>query len=95
MFAAVPSAARGPREIGPVNGLVVQMSNVGSIVGPPAVAFVATRVGGWSMSPLVLATAAVACLVADSPCGSGILADLTRLAAVSGAVAPPVAGPRP
>lgn len=46
------------------SGLVVQMSNVGSIVGPPAVAFVATHVGGWSMSPLVLATAAVACLVA-------------------------------
>ncbi|NKS63883.1 MFS transporter [Rhodococcus hoagii] len=64
VFAAVPSAARGPREIGPVNGLVVQMSNVGSIVGPPAVAFVATHVGSWSMSPLVLATAAAACLAA-------------------------------
>ncbi|MFM1722934.1 MFS transporter [Rhodococcus sp. PAM 2766] len=64
VFAAVPSAARGPREIGPVNGLVVQMSNLGSIVGPPAVAFVATHVGGWSMSPLVLTTTAVACLAA-------------------------------
>lgn len=63
MFAAVPTAARGPREIGPVNGLVVQMSNVGSIVGPPAVAFVATHVGGWSMSPLVLSSAAAVCLV--------------------------------
>nr|WP_241566195.1 MFS transporter [Prescottella agglutinans] len=64
VFAAVPTAARGPREIGPVNGLVVQMSNVGSIVGPPAVAFVVTHVGGWSLSPLVLTTAAVASLAA-------------------------------
>lgn len=64
VFAAVPTAARGPREIGPVNGLVVQMSNVGSIVGPPAVAFVATHVGGWSMSPLVLTTTAMASLAA-------------------------------
>lgn len=64
VFAAVPSAARGPREIGPVNGLVVQMSNVGSIVGPPTVAFVATHVGGWSMSPLVLTMAAAASLAA-------------------------------
>ena len=64
VFAAVPGVARGPREIGPVNGLVVQMSNVGSILGPPAVAFVATHVGGWSMSPLVLSAAAAVCLAA-------------------------------
>lgn len=64
VFAAVPTVARGPREIGPVNGLVVQMSNVGSIVGPPVVAFVATHVGGWSMSPLVLTTVAAGCLAA-------------------------------
>ncbi|MDH6676912.1 MFS family permease [Rhodococcus sp. LBL1] len=63
VFAAVPGVARGPREVGPVNGLVVQMSNVGSIVGPPSVAFVATHVGGWSMSPLVLSVTAVVCLV--------------------------------
>ncbi|WP_430334629.1 CynX/NimT family MFS transporter [Rhodococcus sp. ACT016] len=64
VFAAVPSVARGPREMGPVNGLVVQMSNVGSIVGPPSVAAVATHVGGWSMSPLVLSTIAAVCLAA-------------------------------
>lgn len=64
VFAAVPAAATGPSEIGPVNGLVVQMSNLGSIVGPPAVAFVATHVGGWAMSPLVLGTAAAVCLAA-------------------------------
>ncbi|PTR24957.1 cyanate permease [Rhodococcus sp. OK519] len=64
VFAAVPAAAAAPGDIGPVNGLVVQMSNVGSIVGPPTVAFVATQAGGWSLSPLVLSSAAVLCLVA-------------------------------
>ncbi|WFR73175.1 hypothetical protein P9209_05175 [Prescottella defluvii] len=63
VFAAVPGVAHGPREVGPVNGLVVQMSNVGSIVGPPSVAFVATHVGGWSVSPLVLSATAAVCLV--------------------------------
>lgn len=66
VFAAIPGVSRGPREVGPVNGLVVQASNAGSIVGPPAVAFVATHAGGWSMSPLVLGAAAAVCLVAGA-----------------------------
>lgn len=64
VFAAVPGAAPSSRETGPVNGLVVQASNMGSIVGPPLVAAVATHVGGWSASPLVLSTVAGICLIA-------------------------------
>lgn len=64
VFAAVPGAARSPREIGPVNGLVVQVSNAGSIIGPPLVAAVATHTGGWSLSPLVLSSVAAVCLIA-------------------------------
>ncbi|HYO86944.1 MAG TPA: MFS transporter [Dermatophilaceae bacterium] len=59
VFAAVPRMAPSPALTGPANGLVVQISNTGSIIGPPLVAALASMVGGWSMSPLVLSTAAV------------------------------------
>lgn len=58
VFAAVPRLAPSPELTGPANGLVVQVSNTGSIIGPPLVAAVASRMGGWSYSPFVLCTAA-------------------------------------
>ncbi len=39
------------------NGLVVQGSNIGQVVGPPAVAALAAWAGGWQMSPLIFIAA--------------------------------------
>lgn len=66
VFGAVPSLAPSHRDVATTNGMVVQASNLGSIVGPPAVAMVAAQAGGWSMSPLVLTTAAVVSLGAGT-----------------------------
>jgi MFS family permease len=40
-----------------VNGLVVQGSNIGQVLGPPAVAALAAATGGWRLSPLVFLAA--------------------------------------
>lgn len=39
------------------NGLVVQGSNIGQVVGPPSVAALAAWAGGWQMSPLIFIAA--------------------------------------
>jgi MFS family permease len=39
------------------NGLVVQGSNIGQVIGPPAVAALAAAAGGWQLSPLVFLVA--------------------------------------
>ena len=44
------------------NGLLVQGSNLGLVIGPPAVAALAVATGGWAWSPAILATSA-ACAV--------------------------------
>lgn len=71
----MPGAVRRPHEIGPVNGLGLQVSNARSIVGPPLVAAVATRAGGWSLSPLVLSSVAAVCLIAGLAARAGTVAD--------------------
>ena len=63
IFAAVPRLAPSPALTGPANGLAVQVSNIGSIIGPPLVAAVASWAGNWSFSPVVLSTAAAAGIV--------------------------------
>jgi MFS family permease len=65
VFVAIPLLAPSPGLIGRANGLVVQASNIGSIIGPPLVGLLAGQVGSFELSPLVLSTsAAVGCLAA-------------------------------
>jgi MFS family permease len=42
-----------PRLVPIANGLVVQGSNIGQLIGPPAVAALAAASDGWQLSPLV------------------------------------------
>jgi cyanate permease len=64
IFGIVPAVAREARTGAMTMGLVVQASHIGQLIGPPLIAAVAARVGGWSMSPLVLVPAASVVLAA-------------------------------
>ena len=46
-FAIAPSFARSPTQIGTVNGILVQASNVAQFVGPTALAATVARFGRW------------------------------------------------
>ena len=46
-FAIAPSFARSPTQIGTVNGILVQASNVAQFVGPTALAAAVARFGRW------------------------------------------------
>lgn len=48
VLAGVPLQAREPSEIATVNGVVVQLLNIGSFIGPPALAALVAHFGGWS-----------------------------------------------
>lgn len=48
VLASVPGQARDPAEIATVNGIVVQLLNIGSFIGPPTLAALVTQFGGWS-----------------------------------------------
>jgi MFS family permease len=48
VLAGVPAQTRDPSEIATVNGVVVQLLNIGSFVGPPALATLVAHFGGWS-----------------------------------------------
>lgn len=64
-MAGVPAHARRPQDIGTINGLIVQGSNLGSLSGPPLVAALVAGLGGFERAGLVLpVAAAVGCLLA-------------------------------
>ncbi|QDO97891.1 MFS transporter [Ferrovibrio terrae] len=48
VLAGVPVQTRDPSEIATVNGVVVQLLNIGSFVGPPALAALVAHFGGWA-----------------------------------------------
>lgn len=48
VLASVPLHARHPQEIATVNGVVVQVLNFGSFIGPPLLAALVAQLGGWS-----------------------------------------------
>ncbi len=50
LFAAIPVHAPRPSLAGATNGLLMQGSNLGILIGPPTVA-VLVSAGGWSMAP--------------------------------------------
>lgn len=67
VFSGLPLHARTAQHIGTGNGIVMQASQVGQFLGPLALAWIATRFGGWHASLWVLlafAAGAVACGVA-------------------------------
>lgn len=48
IFSGLPVHARTPQHISTANGLVLQTSQAGQFVGPVALAWLASRFGGWS-----------------------------------------------
>lgn len=53
-----PVHAPRPNLVATTNGLIMQGSNLGQVIGPPAVAALAAAQGGWSWSPAVISTSA-------------------------------------
>jgi len=64
VFAMLPAIAREANTGATTQGLAVQASHIGQLLGPPAIGTVAAIVGGWYLSPLVLAPAALISLFA-------------------------------
>jgi MFS family permease len=54
VFSGLPVHARTPQHIGTGNGIVMQASQIGQFLGPLAIAWMATRFGGWHASLWVL-----------------------------------------
>jgi hypothetical protein len=57
------------RAIGPINGLLAQAGSLGSLAGPPMLAFWVEG-AGWSLAPVMLLTVAAigaACALAVKP----------------------------
>ena len=47
IFASLPAHAKTPQHIATGNGIVMQASQAGQFLGPLALAWIATRFGGW------------------------------------------------
>lgn len=58
VLGAAPVHAPSTRLVATTNGLIMQGSNFGQTIGPPAAAALAAAFGGWQWSPAVLALAA-------------------------------------
>ena len=68
VFAGLPVHARTPGHIATGNGIVLQFSNLGQFFGPLAIAWIASRFGGWEATLwAMLAFAAV-----GAACGAAI-----------------------
>jgi cyanate permease len=63
-YAALPAMAPTPTAVAAGNGVLVQASNTGSLIGPPAVGVLASATGTWAFSPAVLSSCAVIGLAA-------------------------------
>jgi MFS family permease len=64
IFAGLPVHARSPQHIATGNGMVLQFSNLGQFFGPLAIAWIASRLGGWEATlwaMLAFAAASAAC----------------------------------
>ncbi len=67
IFSGLPVHARTPQHIGTGNGMVMQTSQAGQFIGPIALAWLATRFGGWDATlwaMLALAAGGAVCGVA-------------------------------
>lgn len=63
IYACVPAVAARHDNFGSVNGLVVQASNVGLLLGPPLAAALASVAGWASLGPVYLLTSALSALL--------------------------------
>ena len=63
VLASVPLQAREPGEIATVNGVVIQLLNIGSFIGPPGLAALVTHLGGWNQGRWLLLVAGCTSLV--------------------------------
>ena len=54
VIVAAPHHAPSPAQIGAVNGIIMQGSNIGQLAGPPMLAAVVTWSGGWDHSGWLL-----------------------------------------
>lgn len=64
IFSGIPVHARTPQHIGTTNGMVMQASQIGQFLGPIALAWLASRFGGWGAAlwaMLAFAACAAAC----------------------------------
>jgi len=59
VLGAAPVFAPKPVLVGTTTGLIMQGSNLGQTIGPPAVAALVSASGSWSSAPFVLVAAAV------------------------------------
>lgn len=87
----IPLFARSPADIAVGNGILMQCSNVGTFLGVPAIAAVATMLGGWDggrwlipllagigiLAALALRGAETRRLAPDAEAATGILAEQT------------------
>jgi MFS family permease len=64
VFSGSVRHARSPAEAGSIQGMIVQVSNVGIFAGPPLIAAAVTHGGGWSAALWVILAAAAIGLAA-------------------------------
>jgi MFS family permease len=79
-FAASQSYARSQSQVASLQGLMMQGSNLGQFVGPPAIAAAVSAGGRWGDAVYVMVAAAALTLV----CGIAVARDERRVAAGSG-----------
>jgi MFS family permease len=58
VLGGAPVHAPRPQLVATTNGLIMQGSNLGQSIGPPAIAALAAAVGDWHLSPVVLVASA-------------------------------------
>jgi MFS family permease len=63
IYACVPAVAARQQNFASVNGLVVQASNIGALLGPPLAAALVVSSGWRGVGPVYLMTAAVSALL--------------------------------
>ncbi len=63
VLGAAPLHAPAPHLVPATNGLLVQGSNLGQVVGPPALGALAAAMGSWSWSPSIVTTAAATAIL--------------------------------
>jgi len=69
VFTSSQVYARAPTQIASLQGLILQLSNLGQFIGPPAFAIVVSSTGSWDATVYLLVTAAAGGLVAGQLVG--------------------------
>lgn len=59
VMSGVPVHAPDPRLVGTTNGLIMQGSNLGQVIGPPTLALIVSATGGWGGAPWFLGSVAM------------------------------------